>query len=1112
MHCPRCSAELAGPVPTCGDCGCPLELLCEQCGRPSPVGASFCAGCGAPLKALREALPQFSENVDPAVGSPPAYGLEGERRVVTIVLSDLSGYTAMGERLDPEEVSAVMRSIKRDATAIVESLGGTVNQFVGDEIVSLFGLPNAADDDARRAVAAALELHGHVAELSGTSGPTGAPFSMHSGIQTGLLVAETHDVRGGLYELTGDTINTASRLLSLAGPGEVVVGKATLAAIAPFFEIEPAGVHEVRGKAAPLSAFRVLRPLANRSRFDASKARGLTRLTGRSEELGCLEELLAEAARSVGEVVVVEGDAGAGKSRLCHDFLESVHRTEEAVAVLVGRNQAYGSRTPYLPFVQVIRSALELGEHDSTEEVMAKAGDGLERIDAALTSRCSLFLYLLSAIEVTDLPPEWQGEELPRLLQDAIVDLVIAMSRRTTTIVYLEDWHWVDEASYSTLLRLARAVEKNRVLLLITSRPPMNLPQGVDAQRINLGALSAYETTLMIAGCFDSESVQSTLAAKIYDRTMGNPLFIEEVCAVLLDQGDVVSAEGDVVFAGDSEKFDCPPTVEAVILSRVDALPPRTREFMRVASVVGREFGTRVMERLVAPQRQMTAALEELERLGLVVRMPGAEAGSYQFKHVIIQEVTYGTLLVRERASVHARIAEVLEEYTSVDETEQSKNAEQLAHHYCQAGNSAKALIYLEQAGRKAVARYALAEARQHLRSAIEESLKLGDSIEVRRQRANLTLLWAYACIFGPSLSQIELLEVAYREAIERDDWRTALQCRYWISYVQYAVGNQSAAEKEVDAAISMAEHRMDSDMAGRLYAHRGQIYLVQRRLDVAAQELAIGLREREEAAAQSGAELTGTYPFHVVQLAILAADRGDFASAHREVTRALELVRNSGERSREASLLISAAMCFGFEGDWEHVREAAAETRAIAEYVGAPYHLACADVFEGYATFHIGDQSEGLTMMRSGLTAHERSGAYLTLCLTRAYVADALERSGSWQEAIELARAALARSDVGDRLGDDLARRVLLRCAARQTPDLVPSAIERARSVALERGSPREKALFELAAAQASLLLGDGTRARDHADRAIVELGALGAAWFVDEAEKVRARALELV
>jgi hypothetical protein len=309
-----------------------------------------------------------------------------------------------------------------------------------------------------------------------------------------------------------------------------------------------------------------------------------------------------------------------------------------------------------------------------------------------------------------------------------------------------------------------------------------------------------------------------------------------------------------------------------------------------------------------------------------------------------------------------------------------------------------------------------------------------------------------------------------------------------------------------------MAEHRMDADTAGRLYAHRGQIYLIQRRLDVAAQELTIGLREREQAAAESGAELTGTYPFHVVQLAILAADRGDFASAHREIGRALELVRNSGERSREASLLITAAMCYGFEGEWKRVQEAAAETRAIAEYVGAPYHLACADVLEGYASFHIGDRSEALAMMRSGLAAQERSGAWLCLCLTRSYVADAFERSGSWEEASELARAALARSEVGDRLGDDLAQRVLLRCAARQTPDLVPLAIERARSVALERGSAREKALFELAAAQAFLLLGDGTRARDHADRAIFELGALGAAWFVDEAEKVRARALEFV
>ncbi len=297
-----------------------MLTTCNDCGRESPDDARFCAGCGSRLAGDGDADGDANPVVESVTTSIP--NLEGERRIVTILMSDLSGYTSMGERFDPEVVAEVMRTIKQESTEIVESFGGVVNQFIGDEIVSLFGLPAARDDDARRAVLAALALHERVTDLGEAfAGGADHVLSMHSGIQTGLLIARVDDERNGMYELTGDAINTAARLLSLADSGDVVIGDETKRLVEGLVEVDDVGHHEVRGKARPISAFRVVSASPDRSRFDASEDNGLTPFTGRDSEVSMLLDSARSAFLERGSAVVVEGEAGSGKSRLCHEFL-----------------------------------------------------------------------------------------------------------------------------------------------------------------------------------------------------------------------------------------------------------------------------------------------------------------------------------------------------------------------------------------------------------------------------------------------------------------------------------------------------------------------------------------------------------------------------------------------------------------------------------------------------------------------------------------------------------------------------------------------------------------------------------------------------------------------
>lgn len=591
MNCYRCAAPAAEDASFCAACGAALQFACARCGRSASPDAAFCAGCGAPLErhAARE--------------TPPAAAADfqaGERRIATVLFSDLSGYTALNERLDPEEVGEIMDEIKRDATSLVEAYGGIVNQFVGDEVMALFGLPTAEDDDPRRAVAAALELHERVRSLDRRLGRRlPESLSMHTGIQTGLLIAQLRDQRDGLYGVIGDTVNTAGRLLKLAGPDEVWIGADTFRLVKGFFETESGGRHTVKGKAEPVEAFRVLGRRAVGSRFEAAQERGLTPRIGRASELARLEQAFARAADGRGQVVTLVGEAGVGKSRLVHDFRSGID--PETAYVFEGGCQAYGSVTPYLPFIQALRSGVGVSENDTAEEVMRKTADAILGIDPSLESLLPLYLQLLSAPSKDHpIPAEMAGEELPGAIRQAVVALNVALSQQRPVVLHLEDWHWADEASDGTFANLARYVPEHRILIVLSHRPQLR-PQWTDVKTDEIALLpfDRADTVALVAHCFGAGQVEDALATRIHERTLGNPFFVEEIC-VSLAQSDALRREGDtVVPAGELTTLELPESVQAVLRSRMDKLEPRAREVLRFASVIGREFPFELLSRLV---------------------------------------------------------------------------------------------------------------------------------------------------------------------------------------------------------------------------------------------------------------------------------------------------------------------------------------------------------------------------------------------------------------------------------------------------------------------------------------------------------------------------------
>jgi class 3 adenylate cyclase len=345
----------------------------------------------------------------------------------------------MTESLDPEEVASVMNSIKTEAVRIVEAHGGIVNQFVGDQIVSLFGIPTAHTDDARRAIAAALQIHDFVRNIvQGADEDARGALRMHTGVQSGVVVAELRNRLDGVYGLTGDPINTAARLLGLAEADQVLIGEATRAQVDQYFETRHGGDHAVKGKAQDLGTYVVVGPRADEVSFDPAHARGLTPWTGRADELAWLRDALESAIAGRGQVIAVEAEAGAGKSRLCHEFLANIAR--ERAAVFTGRCQSYGYVIPYLPFVEVLRSSLGLQEKQSGESVTDRTVAGIRELGPSLEQHLPFYLQLLSASS-PDHPPQRgvSPDDVPRLIQESIVAFIQALSARRPLALFLDD-------------------------------------------------------------------------------------------------------------------------------------------------------------------------------------------------------------------------------------------------------------------------------------------------------------------------------------------------------------------------------------------------------------------------------------------------------------------------------------------------------------------------------------------------------------------------------------------------------------------------------------------------------------------------------------------------
>jgi class 3 adenylate cyclase/tetratricopeptide (TPR) repeat protein len=745
VNCPSCRRANRDDAQFCDGCGARLELACPACGRALRPGARFCDGCGNAVAAEPAAA---GEVRDPREYTPRHLAekilhnkdaLEGERKHVTVLFADLVDSTPMAERIDPEEMHQLMDQCFSHILEQVHLYEGTVNQFLGDGVLALFGAPLALEDAPRRAVLASLGiLHALESMHADVMQRHGMGFQMRIGIHTGpVVVGRIGDDLRMDYTAVGDTMNLAARLEHAAQPGTTLMSDVTADLVAGFFDVRDAGALELKGKSQPVRAWEVLAERDVSGRLEVAAKTGLTPYVGRERELTSLRDAFEDARAGEGRVAFVIGDAGLGKSRLLYEFRNSL--ADEPHVWMEGHCSPFGRTSSFEPIRDAWRRRFGIDEQDDDDTALAK-------LEAAETSRGNELAWTLpfarrllslpsGDAEVDAMDAATRRSETVRALRER----VLRAAREAPLVFLVEDLHWIDPASEEFLTFLADSVPAHRILLIFSWRPGYKVPFGDRSfqVRIPLRGLQPNQTAAMAGSLLHASGVPDALRDLIVKKAEGNPFFVEEVTQSLLEEGVLQVEEGRISLARDLSAIAVPDRIQDILMARIDRLEAEPKRAIQLASVIGREFAMRLLERISEAGERMRDVVDDLRALELIYEKAAHPELAFMFKHALTHDVAYDSVLVQRRRALHGIVGAAIEDLYA-DRLEEHYEA--LAHHFARAEQWQKALEYHARAATKAAEAYANHTAAEHCREALAIAERLGDAVP-RSQRRDLARL-----------------------------------------------------------------------------------------------------------------------------------------------------------------------------------------------------------------------------------------------------------------------------------------------------------------------------------------------------------------------------------
>jgi class 3 adenylate cyclase/tetratricopeptide (TPR) repeat protein len=638
--------------------------------------------------------------------------MEAERRQVSVLFADMVGFTAFSERRGEEAAYSLMRSLSKLMGESVNEQGGIVESFTGDGIMAAFG---ALEDAPLRACRAAITI---LERLKKTGPDLEAKHGIRPEIRIGLntgpaVIGEVGGYAPAGLSFHGDTINFAARLQTLAAPGSAVMSETTYRLVRGMIEASFAGEHGIKGKSEPQKAYQLNAVRPEAKRFDMAMSRGLGTFVGREREFEVLEHALTEAASQL-RVIDLMAEPGMGKSRLLYEFRQRI--SEQRVFILSGNCSPYGQQTAFLPFIEVVRGSFRIRPSDAEEEIAQKLAMGLTALGLYSVLNLGLLLHLLGLKAPDRALAGLDGVLIGLRTRDLLQQLLEARCQLSHLILVIEDLHWIDSVSEELFDKIVNSTLKLR-LLLVHSRRREYVPPWLDrpaVTKLHLEPLPAGDVRRLVQARLGVEILPETLVHQVEEKAEGNPLFAEEIVSFLTERGVLRTTMGKAEFDANAMAAVLPASLQSLLTARVDCLSPEDRRLLQAASVIGRRFDTELLAVVVDDTDDIDARLAAMQALDLV--RSGSKPNDYLFKHALVRDALYESLLTEARTALHFSIAEEIERRSG---NRLIEVAEALAYHYSQTDHAGKAFAYLSMAGSRSLSVYSLEEAEAHFSKAI---------------------------------------------------------------------------------------------------------------------------------------------------------------------------------------------------------------------------------------------------------------------------------------------------------------------------------------------------------------------------------------------------------
>jgi class 3 adenylate cyclase/tetratricopeptide (TPR) repeat protein len=986
MRCSSCGAENPQGLKFCNECAAPFKRRCGTCGFENTATAKFCGECAAPLNSATapvSAEPQLRE------------GPTGERRHLTVLFCDLAGSTGIAAQLDPEEWRETVGGYHHAAAEAITRFGGHVAKYLGDGVMAFFGYPQAHDNDAERAARAGLAIIEAIAKLNQQPGRT--RLSARVGIHSGAVVVGAG--AGSESDVFGDAPNIAARVQEAATPGTVVVTDDTHRLISGLFVVEERGAPALKGVDRPIELYQVIQPSGVRGRLEAvAAARGLTPFVGREDELRLLMNRWESAREGEGQVALIVGEAGIGKSRLVQRFHEQIAGTPHTwIETAAG---VFFQNTPFYPVGDLLKQALGSRGDEPAERQLEQLESVLEFAGLQPAEAIPLLAPLLNLPPSTKYPPSaLSPEQQRRRLLATLVELALGIARVQPTVITTEDLHWVDASTLELIELLVEQGAQARLLLVYTARPEFRAPWPMRPHhtQITLNRLSSRNVRTMVAQVAARNALPEETIAAMVERTGGVPLFVEELTRAVLESGDAKLTGREI-----------PATLHDSLMARLDRLGP-AKEVIQVGAVIGSEFSYQLLH-AVHPiaEADLQRALRALAESELLHVRGIAPEATYLFKHALIRDAAYEALLKSRRKELHRQVARTIDEqFTALG----AAHPEVLARHWTEAGEIEPAIAQWSKAGEIARARNAFREAQESCQRAVALLTTLPESPErdLRELELGQSIVWMLSVTQGHAAP--ETIEATARLAALAEKSGNLKQLFNLMD--SKAAGaffaGDPAAGMLADQLLDLALREASPGSLER--AHAQQIFTHYTRGDLAGveQHFAAWLTfcdDRGSRQTSAGAPGARGAPFGFASWNAWILGRADLAR-QREVQ--MMAAANANDPQDMAWLWYFAATLRLFLRELEQAETLAGRALELSEQNQFPQIAAFSRCTVGFAQALLGRATEGIGRIQQGIAdlqavgGRGRGASYLTaLAAAQLFTGAVVEALATVEQALD--------------------------------------------------------------------------------------------------------------